>query len=211
MNREENQQNAVEVTNEMETTKQNEVTSDVVETTNEAETTNEENQKTEDTLMTNEQKNETAAKPEPLCDHECATTMEVEQKEPMDPLIHQVNEWKAAIRTLDDAEEIGRIVDCIAEGLTSGQLSEALLNMLRKSANYNRDIENAKRQGEIKGRNQKIDEYMIERRQVSELHDLGGARQQNRHTVPQRIIGGLSAADRTSIWDRGNEKRIKRG
>ena len=130
---------------------------------------------------------------------------------PADILAQNINQWNNILEGKEHADKIGELARRLAEELLSGQLSEESIDMLRRSVCYDQDVADAQRQGEIKGRNERIDEYMIERRKASEIHDLGTSTHHNKPTIPQHIIGGLSAADRTSIWERGNEKRIKRG
>ena len=143
------------------------------------------------------------------------TKPEIEQNQtvitPADILAQNINQWNNILEGKEHADSIGDLARHLAEELISGQLSEESIDMLRRSVRYDQDVADARRQGEIKGRNERIDEYMIERRKASEIHDLGTATHHNKPTTPRYIIGGLSAADRTSIWERGNEKRIKRG
>ena len=72
---------------------------------------------------------------------------------------------------------------------------------------YDRAVVTARHEGEVAGRNVRIEEYMTERRKEQLLPDLGRSPAQPRPTLPYTVIGGLSAADRKSIWERGNEKR----
>ena len=141
--------------------------------------------------------------------------LETEQNQtviiPADILAQNINQWNNILEGKEHADKIGELARRLAEELLSGQLSEESIDMLHRSVCYDQDVADAQRQGEIKGRNERIDEYMIERRKASEIHDLGTSTHHNKPTIPQHIIGGLSAADRTSIWERGNEKRIKRG
>ena len=143
------------------------------------------------------------------------TKPEIEQNQtvitPADILAQNINQWNNILEGKEHADSIGDLARHLAEELISGQLSEESIDMLRRSVRYDQDVADARRQGEIKGRNERIDEYMIERRKASEIHDLGTSTHHNKLTTPRHIIGGLSAADRTSIWERGNEKRIKRG
>ncbi len=129
---------------------------------------------------------------------------------PTELLAQNINQWKKALEGKEHGEEISKFISQLAEELLSGQLSDDSIGMLRRSVTYAQDMANARREGEIEGRNQRIDEYLIERRKASEIHDLSTTTQHNKPAIPQHIIGGLSAADRTSIWERGNEKRIKR-
>ena len=129
---------------------------------------------------------------------------------PTELLTQNISQWKKVLEGKEHGEEISKFISRLAEELLSGRLSDDTFDMLRRSVVYTQAVANALREGEIKGRNERIDEYLIERRKVSEIHDLSTTTPHNKAAIPQHIIGGLSAADRTSIWERGNEKRIKR-
>ena len=129
---------------------------------------------------------------------------------PTELLTQNISQWKKVLEGKEHGEEISKFISRLAEELLSGRLSDDTFDMLRRSVTYAQDMANARREGEIEGRNERIDEYLIERRKVSEIHDLSTTTPHNKAAIPQHIIGGLSAADRTSIWERGNEKRIKR-
>lgn len=129
---------------------------------------------------------------------------------PTELLTQNISQWKKVLEGKEHGEEISKFISRLAEELLSGRLSDDSIGMLRRSVTYAQDMANARREGEIEGRNERIDEYLIERRKVSEIHDLSTTTPHNKAAIPQHIIGGLSAADRTSIWERGNEKRIKR-
>ena len=129
---------------------------------------------------------------------------------PTELLTQNISQWKKVLEGKEEGEEISKFISRLAEELLSGRLSDDTFDMLRRSVVYTQAVANARREGEIKGRNERIDEYLIERRKASEIHDLSTTTPHNKAAIPQHIIGGLSAADRTSIWERGNEKRIKR-
>ena len=110
----------------------------------------------------------------------------------------------------EDYDAATTLLTAIAEELSAGAISDETLTLLVKSAAYDRDVVAARHEGEVAGRNMRIDEYMTERRKQQDLPDLGRSPAQPRHTLPFTVIGGLSAADRKSIWERGNEKRNAR-
>lgn len=110
----------------------------------------------------------------------------------------------------DEHEKTGvaSLLKTVFEELSKGAFSEHTLRQLCQAVNYERDIQDAFRQGEIKGRNYKIEEYLIEHRNAEEVRQLGSSSAPSRPTPPASVIGGLSAADRKSIWERGHERRV---
>ena len=102
------------------------------------------------------------------------------------------------------------LVSAIERELAAGAISGETLALLLKSVAYDRAIVTARHDGEVAGRNQRIDEYLQERRSEKSLPDLGRSPVNPHPTLPFTVIGGLSAADRKTIWERGNEKRHKR-
>ena len=110
----------------------------------------------------------------------------------------------------DEREKTGvtSLLKTVFEEYDKGAFSEQTLRSLRQAINYERDVQDAFRQGEIKGRNYRIEEYLIEHRNAEEVRQLGSSSAPSRPTPPASVIGGLSAADRKSIWERGNERRV---
>ena len=82
--------------------------------------------------------------------------------------------------------------------------AESVLNALH----YDRDVAQAGIDGEVRGRNTRIEELFEQRRKVADIHVLNGAAASVSPTPPPNILGGLTAADRQTIWERGNEKRV---
>lgn len=110
----------------------------------------------------------------------------------------------------DDYQAATTLVSALEKEITAGTISSETLALLLKSVAYDRAVATAHHEGEVAGRNQRIDEYLQERRKEKDLPDLGRSPVQSRPTLPYTIIGGLTAADRKSIWERGNEKRHRR-
>ena len=109
----------------------------------------------------------------------------------------------------DDYQAASAMISTIEREIATGAISNETMALLLKSVAYDRSVAIAHHEGEVAGRNQRIDEYMQERRKEKELPDLGRSPIQPRPTLPYTMIGGLSAADRKSIWERGNEKRLR--
>ena len=109
----------------------------------------------------------------------------------------------------DDRQALTEMATTLAQEIGKGMLSEKTTAMMLHALHYERDIANAAREGEIKGRNIRIDEYLIQRKKATSIHQPGNSAQTQRPTLPYSRIGGLSAADRQTIWERGNEKRVR--
>lgn len=125
------------------------------------------------------------------------------------PLSENIEQLTACLLP-DEREKTGvaSLLKTVFEEYDKGAFSEQTLRSLRQAINYERDVQDAFRQGEIKGRNYRIEEYLIEHRNAEEVRQLGSSSAPSRPTPPASVIGGLSAADRKSIWERGNERRV---
>lgn len=104
---------------------------------------------------------------------------------------------------------VGDLLNHLLHALGDGKLDKASLQLLRRAINYDRDMAQAAREGEVKGRNARIEEFLKQHRPASEIHQLGGTATVASPAPPHHIIGGLSAADRSTIWERGHEKRVR--
>lgn len=107
----------------------------------------------------------------------------------------------------EDTEAITHLLTSLVKDLEKGELGKKSIKALLQSLHYERDITTASQKGEIKGRNAKIEELMAERERTSNIHMPTGARNNLLTPPPPHVIGGLAAADRRTIWERGNEKR----
>ncbi len=142
-----------------------------------------------------------------------ASTNEAEATIPLitETEVEDNTRWHLPVRSEDISEDdyqaASAIISTIEREITAGAISNETIAQLLKSVVFDRSVAIAHHEGEVAGRNQRIDEYMQERRKEKELPDLGRSPIQPRPTLPYTMIGGLSAADRKSIWERGNEKR----
>ena len=110
--------------------------------------------------------------------------------------------------TDNERQAMSTFLATLLDETSKGEIGETTLQILAHAVNYERDMLQAAREGEIKGRNMKIEEYLIERKSAEEVRQLGSAAAPSRPVPPASVIGGLSAADRMSIWERGHEKRV---
>ena len=108
----------------------------------------------------------------------------------------------------DDQEAVGHWLDNILTQLTHNALTKETLQTVLHALHYDRDVAQAGIDGEVRGRNTRIEELFEQKRKTADIHALGGAIAHATSTPPTDIIGGLSAADRQTIWERGNEKRV---
>lgn len=145
-----------------------------------------------------------------------ASTNEAEATIPLitETEVEDNTRWHLPVRSEDISEDdyqaASAIISTIEREITAGAISNETIAQLLKSVAFDRSVAIAHHEGEVAGRNQRIDEYMQERRKEKELPDLGRSPIQPRSTLPYTMIGGLSAADRKSIWERGNEKRHRK-
>lgn len=100
------------------------------------------------------------------------------------------------------------LVDFV-RAVAGGTLDTASLQWLRNAVNYDRDMQQAARDGEVKGRNARIEEFLKQQRQSAATHQLPASPVFPHPAIPHHIVGGLAAADRPTIWERGREKRVR--
>ena len=92
-----------------------------------------------------------------------------------------------------------------------GKYDRASLEMALNAINHDTDVEDAAAEGEVKGRNAKIDEKLRSRKRgdgVSALNGKNGSAGAARQTPNLGALGNFGESYGT-IWDRGNEKRTK--
>lgn len=109
----------------------------------------------------------------------------------------------------NDRQAVVKIIKGIATELKTGVLSQATINNMLHALHHDRDVAAAAHEGEIKGRNTRIEEYLIQRKKAASIHQPSSTAHTLSPTLPYNRIGGLSAADRQTIWERGNEKRVR--
>ena len=98
------------------------------------------------------------------------------------------------------------ILQTIADELSGSSLSDKTLQKIAHALSYERDVA----QAEIRGRNMRIEQLLAQQQATSQIHQLAmTAPSPARPTPPYSRIGGLSAADRQTIWERGKEKRVR--
>ena len=107
-------------------------------------------------------------------------------------------------------ERIDAVLLQMAQEQAAGAWSEATITLLRRALNYDNDVAKARHEGEVAGRNVRIREFLIERREPEGIYNLSGGGSALAHDVPAERLGGLAAAERPNIWQRGGERRERR-
>ena len=107
-------------------------------------------------------------------------------------------------------EHIDAVLLQMAQEQAAGAWSEATITLLRRALNYDNDVAKARHEGEVAGRNVRIREFLIERREPEGIYNLSGGGSALAHDVPAERLGGLAAAERPNIWQRGGERRERR-
>lgn len=100
----------------------------------------------------------------------------------------------------------------ISKDYIMGKFTTETLEMISKAINYDSDIETAQIEGEVAGRNAKIDEKLRRAGRGDGMPSLGGKGESVRGGRKKTDLGALARYDGTneSIWERGGEKRISR-
>ena len=105
-----------------------------------------------------------------------------------------------------DRDQLITTLQSIADELTGSTVSDETLQKLARALSYERDIA----QAEIQGRNTRIEQLLAQQQSTSQIHQLAmTSPAPSRPAPPYSRIGGLSAADRQTIWERGKEKRVR--
>lgn len=101
------------------------------------------------------------------------------------------------------------IIGIIRDGVV-GKFAPETIEMARKALNHDVDVSQAAHEGEVKGRNEKIEEKLRKKTKGDGTAALDSKTEQPKRYNPP----SLGAIDRfgdnnKSIWERGNEKRFK--
>lgn len=140
---------------------------------------------------------------------------EEQVEDPAPPSLDELTEKACAALKGNEGineSEIGSITQFLhsmISDINAGEMSKETIDTLLLAFRHDTDVENALREGEVKGRNAKIDEWKEQRRGMAGVHQLGNAASGGMTHVPQARLGGLCAADRQTIWERGKEKRVR--
>lgn len=104
----------------------------------------------------------------------------------------------------------GLLLGIVRDGLV-GKFSPESIEMALKAINHDADVENAGNDGEVRGRNAKIDEKLRKSKKGDGTAPLGGKNGNPGKEEPKRDYGALGryGEGNSTIWERGGEKRTK--
>lgn len=104
----------------------------------------------------------------------------------------------------------GLLLDIVRNGLR-GIFTPEAFKMAFKAISHDADVETASQDGEVRGRNAKIDEKLRKEKKGDGTEPLGGKNGAPMQKQEKRDLGALDRFDdgMKTIWERGNEKRTK--
>lgn len=110
----------------------------------------------------------------------------------------------------DQVDEVMGMLQTIATDAIVGKFTEKSMDLALKALNHDGDVEVANQEGEVRGRNAKIDERLRTRQAGDGTVALNGANGNAGTRKPQPSLGALdNFASGDDIWTRGGEKRTK--
>jgi hypothetical protein len=110
----------------------------------------------------------------------------------------------------DEVDEVMGMLQTIATDAVVGKFTEESMDLALKALNHDGDVEVANQEGEVRGRNAKIDERLRTRKAGDGTVALNGANGNAGNRQPQPSLGALdNFASGDDIWTRGGEKRTK--
>ncbi len=125
--------------------------------------------------------------------------------------IQAIEDWMAKSGISEEAAD--KAIDALAKicgDFIMGKISPESVEMIMKAQNYDADIEQAQMEGEVAGRNSKIEERLRKGKRGDGTAALDGKNSENRSA--KRDLGALDryGDENKSIFERGGEKRIAR-
>lgn len=110
----------------------------------------------------------------------------------------------------DVVDKIGTKLAQICGDFMLGKFTPETFEMVMKAMNYDKDIEQAQMEGEVAGRNAKIEEKLRKGKQGDGTVALDG-KNSNPNSKPKQDLGALDRySGSKSIFERGGEKRTTR-
>lgn len=101
----------------------------------------------------------------------------------------------------------------ICKDFMLGKISAETIEMMLKAQNHDRDVADAKYEGEVAGRNAKIEEKFRSAKKGDGLAHVGGKGIPVKPKAPRRDLGALEnyGDDYKDVYELGGAKRVKRG
>ena len=111
----------------------------------------------------------------------------------------------------DDIDKAATALSKLCGDFILGIIAPESIEMMLKAQNYDADIEQAQMEGEVAGRNAKIEEKLRKGKKGDGTVQLNGKNSKG-DRQPKRDLGALDRYDegKKSIFERGGEKRIQR-
>ncbi len=124
-----------------------------------------------------------------------------------------IDEWASKEGVSDDV--IDKAVTALSKlcgDFILGKITPESIKMILKAQNYDADVEQAQIEGEVAGRNAKIEEKLRKGKKGDGTVILDGKNGKAISNAPKKDLGALDrySSDRQSIFERGGEKRITR-
>lgn len=113
--------------------------------------------------------------------------------------------------TDDEFDEVFSVLIGVAKDALVGKFTPEAFEMCRKGLNHDNDVVVAGEEGEVRGRNAKIDDKLKMRKKGDGMASFGGNSGGAEPSYKQRDLGALNRYDDglDDIWSRGGEKRTK--
>ena len=110
----------------------------------------------------------------------------------------------------DEIDKAATALSKLCGDFMLGKIAPEAIEMILKAQHYDADVEQAQMEGEVAGRNARIEEKLRKGKRGDGTATLDG-RSGQPTTGPKRDLGALDRyADNKSIFERGGEKRIAR-
>lgn len=109
----------------------------------------------------------------------------------------------------DEVDEAMEFLQSVITDGIMGKFSRESMDMARKAINHDADVADADYEGEVRGKNTRVEEKLRKRSKGDGTSSLDGAT--GGASKPQPNLGALGQMSNTAnIWERGGEKRTKR-
>ena len=110
-------------------------------------------------------------------------------------------------------DEMNELVDKListAHDVIMGKFDEETLDMVSKALGYDKAVEEAGREGEIRGKNSKESDRLKLKKAGDGMPRLGSGGGTTKPAMEERPeLGALNRAGNSNIWERGNETRTR--
>lgn len=110
----------------------------------------------------------------------------------------------------DEIDKVMEFIVTIVRDGVMGKFAPETIEMARKALNHDADVAQATHEGQVKGRNEKIEEKLRKKSSGDGTANLDGKSGKAKRQVAP-ALGALDnfGDNNKTIWERGNEKRIK--